>query len=56
MRTTYPDKPAKDYNEWMQYIYKQLGYPKQPTKKIQEPKNLYEWLAYIKQERNRPCR
>lgn len=26
MKTVYPDKPAKDFNEWIKYIHRQLRY------------------------------
>jgi hypothetical protein len=56
MQTTLPSEPAKDYNDWMQYIFKQLGYTQIPQEKIDNPVGFAEWLTYIRQERNRPCR
>ena len=56
MKTIYPSKPTKDINEWFRYIHRKALKRVTPEKIIQDPKNVSEWLTYIRQQRNSRCR
>ncbi len=49
-------KECDKFNAWMRYIHREKLAKLKIHPKITEPKNLSEWLIYIKQQRNSPSR
>jgi hypothetical protein len=52
MKTTYPTNPITDINEWFRYIHRKTLKKMKTEKIIRDPKNVSEWLTYIRQQRN----